>query len=48
MHTYEVQFHLPGRGTLKDVVQASNEYDARRLIEARYGKIQIFSVRKLN
>ncbi len=48
---YEVTFYIiqPKRVRTNEVVSANSSGDARKIIEARYGKaeIQIISVRKL-
>ena len=48
---YEVTFYIinPKRTRTTEVVSASSSSDARKIIEARYGKseVQIISVKKL-
>ena len=52
MHTFEVSYEVvnSGAGQVRETVQAASEYNARRLIEAKFSgqSVRIWYVRKLD
>lgn len=50
MHQYEVHFRVPGSGAgiIHEVVQAPSDYQARRIIKAKYDNVQIYNCRRID
>ena len=52
MHTFEVSYEVvnSGAGQVRETVQAASEYNARRLIEAKFSgqSVRIWYVRRLD
>lgn len=49
MYTYELQVQIPGAGTgiFKEQVTAASDYNARRIVEAKYPNVQILNCRRV-
>ena len=46
---YEVHYQVPGSGAgvIKEVVKANSDYQARRIIEAKFPKAQILNCKRV-